>query len=204
MGVLLIKKNKLVLPKLLLFTLDTFYLQVKKIAKMFGMGERIVDQIGIEVRNHLNREEFAKIPPKDRILVVPQCLRDIKCAARLDSSIGVACKECGRCIISDLKKEAEKLGYRFYIVPGGSFVQRIVKAVKPKAALGVACFRDLNVAMHEISRAECIVQGVPLIKEGCVETQVDLKELLRIMRLGIQKGIEDVGRSCPDMRLPNV
>jgi hypothetical protein len=196
LGLILVKKHKLFLPKILLFTVDTFYFQVKKIAKMFGMGERIVDQIGIEVRNHLNREEFSRVAARDRILVVPQCLRYVKCPARLDSSIGVACKECGMCVIKDLKGEAERLGYGFYIVPGGSFVERIVRAVKPKAALGVACYKDLNVAMHEISRTECAVQGVPLVKEGCIETQVNVKELLRVMRLGIEK-FQDMGKACP-------
>jgi|Deesub1362A_J573_1020465.scaffolds.fasta_scaffold00016_207 hypothetical protein len=203
LGVLVVKKNKLILPKLLLFTIDTFYFQARRIAKMFGLGERIIDEIGIQVRNHLNREKFSTIPGKDRIIVVPQCLRYIKCPARLDSSIGVACRNCGKCMISELKREAEKLGYGFYIVPGGSFVQRIIKAVKPKAALGVACVKDLNAAMHDLSKTECIVQGIPLVKDGCVETQVDLKELFRVMRLGIEKSIEDMGRTCTSSELAN-
>jgi hypothetical protein len=187
LGIILIKKNKLFLPRILLFTLDTFYLHSKRIARIFGLGDKIVDQIGVEVRNHLNQDKFSEVEPKDRILVVPQCLRHSKCPARLDSSIGITCKGCGKCVINDLKKEAENLGYRFYVVPGGRFVERIVKAVKPEAAIGVACFKDLNIAMHEISKAKCIVQGVPLIKEGCVETQIDLNRLIGVMRLGIGK-----------------
>ena len=185
LGVLLIKTDKLVLPKLLLFTVDNFYFQLRKLAKKFGLGERIVDQIGVEVRNTLTMEEFSKVKAKDRILILPQCLRNIKCPARLDSNIGIACKECGLCVIKDLKREAERLGYGFYIVPGGSFVSRIVRAVKPKAALGVACARDLNMAMHEIYRCNTIVQGVPLVKEGCVQTEVNLEELLDRLYAGI-------------------
>ncbi len=185
LGVLLVKKKKLVLPKLLLFTVDTFYFQLKKLAKKFGFGEKIIDLIGIEVRNHLGLEKFAKVEAGDRIVIVPQCLRHAKCPARLDSMIGIACKECGLCILKDLKAEAEKLGYGFYIVPGGRFVQRIVKTVKPKAAIGVACIKDLNIAMHEISGTKTVVQGVPLIKDGCVQTQVNIKELMKTLRAGI-------------------
>ncbi|MEE9474409.1 MAG: DUF116 domain-containing protein [Candidatus Hydrothermarchaeaceae archaeon] len=202
LGHILIKKNRFLFPKVLLFTVDTFYLQLKRIAQLFGMGSSIVDQIGIEVRNHLNYKKFMKIKGKDRILVVPQCLRSVKCPARLDSSVGVACKECGMCVIKELKAEADRLGYGFYIVPGGTFVDRIVKAIRPKAALGVACYRDLNMGMHELSKAECLVLGVPLIKDGCVETQIDIKELLTTMRLGIEKGIEDVQKGCsPELGL---
>ncbi len=185
LGILLVKKKRLVLPKLLLFTVDTFYFQLKKLAKRFGLGEKIIDLIGIEVRNHLGFKKFVKVEAGDRILIVPQCLRHAKCPARLDSRIGIACKECGLCILKDLKAEAEKLGYKFYIVPGGRFVQRIVRAVKPKAALGVACTKDLNIAMHEIAGTKTVVQGVPLIRDGCIQTQVDVKDLLRTLRAGI-------------------
>jgi hypothetical protein len=197
LGILLIKKHKLVLPNLLLFGIDTFYLYLKRFASKFGLGEKIIDLIGIEVRNSLSRDKFAEVKAEDRILVVPQCLRHEKCPARLDSTIGITCKECGMCMIKDLKTEAEKLGYRFYIVPGGRFVERIVKAVRPKAALGVACAKDLNMSMHDLSKIKCLVQGVPLIKDGCVHTEVDIKELVRVMRLGIEKRVEEIGRGCP-------
>lgn len=196
LGILLVKRKKLILPKLLLFTVDTFYFQLKKLAKKFGLGEKIIDHIGIEVRNHLGFEQFAKVKAGDRILIVPQCLRHAKCPARLDSKIGIACKECGLCILKDLKAEAEKLGYGVYIVPGGRFVQRIVKAVKPKAALGVACIKDLNIAMHEISGTKTVVQGVPLIKDGCVQTQVNLEELTRTLRAGIAEVEEKLQQGC--------
>lgn len=200
LGVILIKKNKFILPRLLLFATENFYVQVKKVAKAFGLGEEIVDRICIEVRNHLSAENFARVQPRDRILVLPQCLRHIKCPARLDSKIGIACRECGMCIVKEIKAEVEKLGYGFYIVPGGRFVERIVKAVKPKAALGVACCKDLSAAMREISKTKCIVLGVPLIHEGCVQTKVNLIELFKRMKLGIEDGIVRADKICPDAK----
>lgn len=200
LGVILIKKNRFILPSLLLFVMDNFQVQVKKVARAFGLGEKIIDQICIDVRNHLSTESFARVQAKDRILVVPQCLRHIKCPARLDSKIGIACKECGMCIIKDIKSEVERLGYGFYIVPGGRFVERIVRAIKPKAALGVACCKDLNAAMHEISKTKCVVLGVPLIHDGCVQTKVNLDELFRRMKLGIEDGIVRVEKTCTDVK----
>ncbi len=196
LGYILVKKQKVILPSVLLFSIDTFYLQIKNLAKRFGIAEKTVDLIGIEVRNGLNKKNFSNIGAKDRILVVPQCLRHEKCPARLDSRLGVTCKECGMCDIKELKKEAERLGYGFYIVPGGTFVERIIKRVKPMAALGVACHRDLYSGMHRISMAECAVQGVPLIRDGCIHTEVDIKELLKMMKAGIEETVEEVGKGC--------
>ncbi len=190
LGVILVTKKRILLPRLLLFTVDNFYPQFKKLAEIFGIRDTVIDQIGIELRNKLSANSFAVIKPQDRILVVPQCIRHPKCPARLDSSKGILCKECGLCIIKDLKGEAENLGYRFYAVPGGRFVERIVKTVQPKAALGVACYKDLNMAMHELSRHRFIVQGVPLVRDGCVGTEVNLRELLERMRMGIEDAIK--------------
>jgi len=187
LGILLIKKRKVLLPKLLLFTVDTFYLQIKRLARTFGLRETVVDQVAVELRNILQRERFKKVKARDRILVVPQCLRSLKCPARLDSRKGITCKGCGLCVIKEIKAEAERLGYRFFIVPGGTFVERIVGDVRPKATLGVACFKDLNLAMHGISRGKTPVQGVSLMRDGCVETEVDLEKLFELMKLGIEE-----------------
>src|SRR3989337_1508284 len=89
LGVILIKKKKILLPKLHLFTIDNFYFQFKKLARMFGISENLVDHLGIELRNTLSHNDFASIDPKDRILVVPQCIRHPKCPARLDSTQGI-------------------------------------------------------------------------------------------------------------------
>jgi hypothetical protein len=198
LGIILVKKKRIVFPKILLFTIDNFYFQLKKISKLLGLRDSIVDFIGIELRNTLSLKDFSLISPGDRILVVPQCLRHPKCPARLDSSRGILCKECGLCVIKELKGEAERLGYRFFTVPGGRFVERIVKTVKPKAALGVACYKDLNMAMHELGRSSFIVQGVPLVRDGCVGTEVNLRELLDRMKLGIEGSIKK-GSPCDDL-----
>ena len=206
LGILLITKRKVLLPRLLLFTVDTFYLPAKRIARVFGISEKIVDQVGVEVRNILQFERFSKVGADGRMLVVPQCLRHLKCPARLDANTGISCKSCGLCVIKDIKSECERLGYELFVVPGGTFVSRIVRDVKPKATLGVACFRDLNLAMHSIARSKIPVQGVALIKDGCVETKVDLNQLFNVMRIGIEdlKPKIDLKGACSDDGKPHI
>lgn len=89
-------------------------------------------------------------------------------------------------MISSLKKRAESLGYKVYIVPGGSFVKRIVKKDAPSGALGVACGYELNYSMMEISQF-CPVQGVPLLKNGCYCTKVDEELVEEKVLLGVQE-----------------
>ncbi len=175
------KYNKTIFPKFILFFIDNFTNIIKKILKVLGLNERILYQVGIELRNKINMESFRKIPPKDKIIVLPQCIRSIRCPARLDPKIGIICIKCGLCKFKEIKEIAEKYGYRIFLVPGGRFVERIILNLKPKAAIGVACLKDLYRAMKEVNKHGIVAIGLPLAKEGCVETLFDINELIRLI-----------------------
>jgi uncharacterized protein len=181
LGRILIRQDRLIFPKLLLFTMDMFYGIFKKFSENVGVDEKIVDQIGVEVRNKVNEKEFKKIEPEDKILVLPHCLRHKDCEAKLESS-GLACKNCNRCVIGVLKGKAEDQGYKVFIIPGSTFLKKIVEKNKFKAVLGVACYQDLNLGMTKLSKFSC--QGVPLSRDGCMNTKVDTRAVLE--RMGIE------------------
>ncbi|MDO5835552.1 MAG: DUF116 domain-containing protein [Methanobacterium sp.] len=170
LGRMLIEKDRLVFPKLLLFTMDVFYGLFKKFAENVGVDAKIVDNIGVEVRNKVNEKDFKIIEPDDTILVLPHCLRHTECEAKLDSS-GLVCENCNRCVIGVLKNKGEQMGYKVFIIPGSTFLTKIVEKNRFKAVIGVACFQDLNLAMMKLSNFSC--QGVPLLRDGCVNTKVD-------------------------------
>jgi len=181
LGRILIKQEKLIFPRLLLFTIDVFYGLFKKFAGNVGVDEKIVDQIGVEVRNKVNEKSFSQIENKDKLLILPHCLRSPKCEAKLDAN-GVHCTDCNRCVIGVLKSKAENIGYNVFIIPGSTFLKKIAKENRFKAVLGVACYQDLNLAMMKLSDFHC--QGVPLLKDGCVCTKVDTRAVLD--KMGIQ------------------
>ena len=175
LGRILIKQERLIFPKLLLFTVDMFYGVFKKFAGNVGLDEKIVDQIGVEVRNKVNEKAFNQIGAEDKILVLPHCLRNPKCEAKLDAT-GLHCTDCNRCVIGVLKNKAEDKGYDVFIIPGSTFLKKIAQNHEFKGVLGVACHQDLNLAMMNLSHVPC--QGVPLLKDGCVCTKVDIRAVL--------------------------
>ena len=85
-----------------------------------------MDQIGVDVRNKVNEKFFKKINPKDKILVLPHCLRHSDCEANLETS-GLVCKNCNRCVIGVLKDKGEDLGYQVFIIPGSTFLKKIIR-----------------------------------------------------------------------------
>lgn len=184
LGLVLLRKGIMILPRFVLLFIDSLYFFLKRLLRTFGFNDRMVDEIGIEIRNRTYEREFTRSDPQKRILVFPQCLRSPECPAPL-TRYGIMCRECGRCVISTLKKKAESLGYRVYIVPGGSFVKRIIKKDEPSGSLGVACGYELNYSMMEVSSV-CPVAGVPLLKDGCYCTEVDDELVTEKMLLGIE------------------
>ncbi|MBZ9570237.1 DUF116 domain-containing protein [Methanobrevibacter sp. TMH8] len=175
LGRTLLKKNILIFPRLIIFVLDVFYSPLKQLAKSLGFDESMVDHIGVEVRNKVNEKKFNDIEPKDKIIVFPHCLRNPKCEAILDET-GLVCDCCGKCAIGIIKPKAEKMGYKVFVIPGSTFVKKIVKNNEFKSVLGVACYEDLNLTMMKL--ANFAPQGVLLSRAGCFKTKVDIKTVL--------------------------
>jgi len=193
LGKLLLKEDKLVFPRLLLFTVDMFYGIFKKFSENVGVDAKIVDQIGVEVRNKVNEKVYKKIEPQEKIVVLPHCLRSTDCEAKLESS-GLVCKDCNRCVIGVIKTKAEEKGFKVFIIPGSTFLKKILEKNNFKAVLGVACYQDLNLSMMKLSKFSC--QGVPLLKDGCINTKVDVKAVLEKMgEIQVEEKTE-INNSC--------
>ncbi len=175
LGLLIAKKNQIKFPRFLLYIVDLLYSPLKTIAHFLKLDDNLIDDIAIKVRNDLNKEQYNRIPAEKTLIFLPHCLRHKDCPATLQKE-GLNCTECGLCSIGVIKKKAEPLGYKMYIVPGSSFVKKIVMENKFQTVLGVACHEDLNQMMMLLS--DFYPQGVLLEKTGCFETKVNVKKVI--------------------------
>ena len=174
LGLLIAKKNQIKFPRFLLYIVDLLYSPLKTIAHFLKLDDNLIDDIAIKVRNDLNKEQYNRIPAEKTLIFLPHCLRHKDCPATLQKE-GLNCTECGLCSIGVIKKKAEPLGYKMYIVPGSSFVKKIVMENKFQTVLGVACHEDLNQMRMLLS--DFYPQGVLLEKTGCFETKVNVKKV---------------------------
>lgn len=157
--------------------------KLQQIATKMGVDEKELFQLYVETKNKASREEFASTPYTERILFLPQCLRSKDCPAEL-TEYGYKCQECGNCRIERVIQEAKRLGYKdVFILPGGSVVNRIFAKTKPNACLGVACLKELMLGSFACEKFGIAGQGVPLLKDGCVNTEVDWRILKDCMHL---------------------
>jgi hypothetical protein len=154
---------------------------LKKALGILGLKPENIDHLYIELKNEIHKEVFRKIQPKHTIIFLPQCLRrSAKCKARLGGE-GYECAACSKdCKASSIKKLGEAVGYSVFIVPGGSMVGKIVDKYRPKAVVGVACMKELVMALEEL---RVPTRAIELTRDGCVDTDVDMEKVKAALRL---------------------
>jgi len=130
----------------------------------------------------MKKAKFFDIALEKRAIFLPHCLCSTGCPAKR-SEEGVMCINCGKCNIGPFKKTAEKNGYKVFIVPGASMVKKIIGKYKFKAVFGVACMPELEQGIEEARKKGIIALTVPLLKDGCVNTDVDWDKVRKTIRL---------------------
>jgi hypothetical protein len=181
-----IRKGKPVVPGLLTAGLVALEGISKALFRLFGLEDREVLAFFIQLHNTMNIKAFEMLPVRDRAIFLPQCLRSAKCPAYL-SPEGIRCRSCGACEIGQIRTTLEDIGYRLFIVPGSSFIKRMVRQYRPKGIIGVGCLSEVKEGLEMADKLGLIAMGVVNLKEGCVETLVDWDDVLSIALLGVDR-----------------
>jgi len=156
----------------------------KSLFRLFGLEDSEVLTFFISLHNTMNKKSYSEIPVTERAIFFPQCLRSSHCPAHL-SPEGLKCRTCGSCPIGFWKKVLEKMGYRVFIVPGSSFIKRMVKKYHPRAILGVGCLSEVKEGLEMSDKMGLVSMGVVSLKDGCVETLVAWDKVMEVATLGV-------------------
>jgi hypothetical protein len=157
--------------------------KIESLATKAGIDENQLLNLYVDIKNSAYRKKFASVSFSDRILILPQCLRPKDCPAKLNE-LGYECSKCGKCKIEKIIELANKIGYKkVYIVSGGSMVKKILSLERPKACLGIACVKELILGSFICEKFDVVPQGLSLLKDGCIETVVDMNNLLSSLQI---------------------
>lgn len=116
-----------------------------------------------------------------KLVFLPHCLRSSDCPSKL-GKYGYELVSCGRCNVCTFKKFAEEKGYSVFIVPGASMIKKIlVDYPNPEIVIGVACDAELKEGIDMMKKAKINSKGLKLLKDGCVNTEVDFEKLKNML-----------------------
>ncbi len=154
-----------------------------EILRRAGGEAACADFVAVLCGNALWRDTVAAVPFERRVLLLPQCLRKPKdCRAEMDD-FGLLCAECGACPIGQLQAEAEELGYVVLVAEGTTVVTRLLDSGKVDAVVGVSCLSALERSFPHMVAGAIPGIAVPLVRDGCNETGVDVEWVQRTIRL---------------------
>ena len=122
--------------------------------------------------------------PTKRVLLLPHCLRPSQdCPGKMTKQ-GLDCTGCTRveCAIYQLCAAAAEAGYEsnsICVAPGGRLAMRFLVEHQPDSVVAVACDKELEEGLEAIEQIEWengrpVVAAVPLLRDGCVDTEVDV------------------------------
>jgi len=179
-----IKRGRLYFPRLIRTGIVLLEGNMKAFFRLLGLEDREMLTFVIKIHNTMNATAFSKIPVSARAVFLPQCLRAARCPAHLTPE-GLKCVNCKQCTVGEATILLEKLGYRTFIIPGSSFIKRMVKKYHPRAIIGVGCLTEVKEGIDMADKIGLIAMGVVTLKEGCVETLVNWQDIYEVAVLGL-------------------
>lgn len=131
------------------------------------------------------------VEPAERILLLPHCLRRTETCQAKYTRQGLQCLECNPdCPINQLRGAALRLGYKgVCIAPGGALALNYVKEKKPLGIVAVACDKELEAGVRGVRESGIELAPIPIIivplaRDGCVDTEVDIDLALEKIAIG--------------------
>jgi len=154
-------------------------------------AQDVPDFVTVLVSNAAWRETVAGLPYDRRLLLLPQCLRaSATCGAEHDD-FGLLCDECGACALGTIQHEAERLGYVVLIAEGTTVVTRLLEQGKVDAVIGVSCLDGLERSFPHMAAEAVPGIAIPLLRDGCRDTEVDVAWVQQALRLRANGGWTD-------------
>lgn len=140
------------------------------------------------------RRRLARVPPAERVLLLSHCQKPSQTCPGKFSPDGLVCPPgCAvACNLHTLWQAAVEMGYKgVCIAAGGAQAVQFIKKHGPHGIVAIACHKELDegiAAVREMGRENAgsvpPVVTVPLEKDGCVDTTVDMTLALAAIRLG--------------------
>jgi uncharacterized protein len=138
-------------------------------------------------------ERLGHIEASERILLLPHCLRRSESCRAKYGEDGLECRGCNPdCPVNHLTRAAARHGYKgVCVAPGGRLAVNYVSKKRPRAIVAVACNKELEEgarAVRELAGkggpAAPVIVVIPLSKDGCIDTEVDVAQALETIALG--------------------
>ncbi|HZJ76909.1 MAG TPA: DUF116 domain-containing protein [Oscillospiraceae bacterium] len=167
--------------KLLGPSLAIIYPGMLFLGKLLKYDKNFIRKVFIELNNKLVAINKYSIEGNDILILIPHCIQKTFCPHRITINIE-NCKRCGKCNVGDLIRFKEKFGTNVRVVTGGTLARKVVKDLKPKAIVAIACERDLISGLHDVRNLPVIAITNRRPEGPCINTSVNIDEVEKAIK----------------------
>ena len=147
----------------------------------------------IKTANESFRDDFNRVPVKERAILLPHCLIHSKCPAKFSKENGILCIQCKLCRCGEIKALCDERGLQFYITPSSGFTKRLAERKGLRAAAGATCgfeigkqIRSTRITLQgvDLKRRKVVPQVVLTQRYDCLDNDVDWEAIRKIVLNG--------------------
>jgi len=143
---------------------------------VLGLDKEKVQNSFVQISNKLIDPEDLTVNPDDILILMPHCIQRADCSYRVTSDLD-NCQRCGNCQVDPIIALQEKYGVHVSFATGGTLARKIIKEIRPKAIIAVACERDLSSGIQDVYPLP-VIGVINLRPNGpCYNTKVELDKL---------------------------
>ncbi len=146
------------------------------LGKLFGISEDAVRRSYVAANNQVAVAREIQVQPDEILVMLPQCIQWSDCKVKITNDVS-NCRRCGRCVVGELVELRDKHGVHMFVATGGTLARRVVKDIRPKAIVGVACERDLVSGMRDVSGIHVIALPNERPYGPCFNTTTDVDQI---------------------------
>jgi hypothetical protein len=152
------------------------------LGRLARIDRETIERSFIEVSNHLVRNRHLRFDPDRVLILAPHCIQLDVCRHKVTRKVD-NCKRCGKCNVGDLLDLSQRLGVHLAVVPGGTLARQVIKTIRPRAVLAVACERDLVTGIQDVFPLPVVGLLNDRPQGPCCNTRVDVALVERSVRL---------------------
>lgn len=157
-----------------------------KLCKFQKKSKEQIYKAFTDKQNKSHQKKFSSTPFDKRIVFAPHCMRNTTVCTAEEKDSYYICRECGGCTVGKISKLVKELGYMgLFTVKGGRALSKLASEYKPEAVVGIACYYEGELGFNLFKDTDMVVQYVPLTKDGCANTDADIKQIEEILSQSI-------------------
>lgn len=160
--------------KYIFLFINTLFPLIVLWGRVFRITRREIERSFIALNNYILTHRQIKVKASDLLVISPHCLQLASCPYKITYDIR-NCHHCNKCTVGPLIDMADRLGFNFRVVTGGTLARKVAKELRPRMVLAIACERDLASGIQDVYPLPAA--GVLNLRPNgpCYNTTVDLK-----------------------------